>query len=151
MKNFTKILLIACLMIVSFNNCQQNSQYIDRIEDKEAGEQVTNKLYDFIKSKQYEEATSLFSETFLKVTPEDKLIDLFIKINAKLGDLEGVKVDHWETRRVIGSNPSASYLFVYKVKYMKFESTETIKLTKEEDDQIKIGSLNINIDGFFDN
>ncbi len=151
MNNFTRNLLIGSLLVFSLNSCHFNGQYIDRIEDKEAGEQVTNKLYDFLKSKQYEETISLFSEKFLKTTPRGKLIDLFTKVNNKLGDIEDVKVDHWETRRVVGSNPSASYLFVYKVKYTKFVSTETIKLTREKDDQIKIGSLNINIDGYFDN
>jgi hypothetical protein len=138
-------------MIFSLSSCHFNGQYIDRVEDKQDGELVTNKLYDFIKSKQYDEAVSLFSEMFLKATPKDKLIDLFIKVNANLGDLEEVKIDHWETRRVVGSNPSSSYMFVYKVKYTKFESTETIHLVREEDNQIRISALNINIDGFFDN
>lgn len=129
-------------------SCHFNSQYIDRTEDKMAGEVVTNKLYDYIKNKKYEETISLCSQNFFEKSTKEDFIKLLQVVNEKIGDLEDVNIDSWNTRRVVGSNPSANYLFIYKNKYAKFTATETIKLTREQDDQIRIIAYNIQVDGF---
>ena len=66
----------------------------------------------------------------------------------KLGVLEATEILTWETRRVEGSNPVADYAFVYKSTYENFPAKETIRLTREEDGQIRIISYNIISDGF---
>lgn len=136
------------LLFVTMTSCHVNSQYINRDEDKKEGELVTNKLYELLKAKDYEATTKLFSKKFFEVTDKEKLFKMFTMTAEKLGDLQTIEIETWETRRIEGSNPSANYGFVYKNTYDKFPAKETIRLVREEDGQIRIISYNINSDGF---
>ena len=145
-KNMGLIGLISLLMV----GCHFNSQFINSLEDKAAAEQVSNKLYGYVKSKQFEEAMSLFSTRFFEVTSREKLMKMFTKTNEKLGDLLETSVENWQTRKVEGTDPSTNYMFLYKNKYSRFESEESIQMQKEADGQIRITAYYINSEGFFE-
>lgn len=148
MKQISSRIILALLTLSIMTSCHYNSQYLNREEDKNEAEQVTNKLYDFLKSKNYEGTNDLFSKKFFEVTDKEKLLKIYAMTNEKLGDLITTEVESWETKVVKGSNPSSNYVLVYKNKYERFEARETITLTKEEDGQIRILGYNINSDGF---
>ena len=143
-----KIFLSVCT-VLTLASCQFNSQYINREEDMKDAEKVTIQLFDLLKIKNYEATTALFSKKFFEVSSEEKLFELFAAANNKLGELQDTKIESWETKRVEGSNPSANYFLVYKNKYEKFESKESITLTRDTDGVIRIVGYNINSDGFF--
>jgi len=140
--------ILTLLTMLILTSCHYNNQYLNREEDKKEAEQVTNKLYDLLKAKDYEGTTSLFSKKFFEVTDKEKLLRLYSTTNEKLGDLTDTEVEIWETRVVEGSNPISNYTFVYKNKYTNFVAKETINLTKDEDGQLRIVGYNINSDGF---
>lgn len=148
MKQFLKgSLLFACLLL-TLMSCHVNSVYLNREEDKKDAEKVTNKLFELIKTKDYKQTTGLFSKQFYEVSSKEKLFDIFTATNLKLGNLQETKIETWETKRVVGSNPSANYTLVYNNKYEKFESKEIIKLTRDADGIIRIFGYHINSDGF---
>ena len=148
MRQFMRITFLLLCTILTLASCHFNSQYINREEDKKDGEKITTKLFDLLKAKNYNETTDLFSKRFFEVSSKEKLFEIFAATSDKLGELQDTKIESWETKRVEGSNPSANYLFVYKNKYEKFESKETITLTRDTDGKIRIVGYNINSDGF---
>jgi len=133
------------LILVS---CHFNGVYVNRAEDKIDAEKVTTKLFDLLEEKKYNETTDLFSSKFFEVCNKEKLYEMFAATSNVLGELQTTKIESWETNRVEGSNPSANYLLVYKNKRKKFESIETITLTRETDGKIRIIGYNVNSDGF---
>ena len=148
MKQFMRGIFLSVCTVLTLASCQFNSQYINRDEDKKDAEKITTKLFDLLKTKNYNGTTDLFGKKFFEVSSKEKLFEIFAATNNKLGELQDTKIESWETKRVEGSNPSADYLLVYKNKYEKFESKETITLTKETDGKIRIIGYNINSDGF---
>jgi hypothetical protein len=145
-KTFTLSTIL--LILVTMTTCRFNSQYLNREEDKRDAEKITNELFKLMTAKDYEATTKLFSKKFFEVTDKEKLFKIFSMTSEKLGVLERTEILTWETRRVEGSNPVADYAFVYKCTYEKFPAKTTIRLTREEDGQIRIISYNINSDGF---
>jgi hypothetical protein len=148
MKQIMRSTLLSLCTVMIFSGCHFNSQYINSEGDRQDAEKVTARLYELIKSKNYEEATGLFSNKFFEVSSKQKLIEFFTATNKKLGDLVSTKIETWQTRRVEGSNPSADYLLLYKNKYDKFESKENITLTRDPDGKIRITGYHVNSDGF---
>jgi hypothetical protein len=140
--------IVVILILVTLTGCHVNSQYINRDEDKKEAEQVTNKLYDLLRTKDYEATTELFSKRFFEVTDKEKLFRIFNATSEKLGELKTTEIETWETKRIEGTNPSANYVLIYKNKYEKFDSKETIQLSKDEDGKIRIIGYFINSDGF---
>lgn len=134
---------------VVLNGCSFNNTYINREEDKKDGEKVTNKFFELIKAKKYNDTFKLYSSQFWTVTSKDKLLEMYTATENKLGDLDSTTVSKWETRRVVGTNPSAEYVFAYNTKHSKYKAVESIRLAKEKDGSIKILAYNINSDGFF--
>lgn len=147
MKNL-KPFAIAVTVLLLFS-CQFNSSYVNRVEDKDAAEKITNQYFDLLKAKKYDESFALFSDKFWTVTSKEKTKEIFTVTNKKLGALVDIKLDHWETRRVEGTNPSAEYILYYVNKYEKYDAKETLSLTRESDGKIKIIAFNINSEGFF--
>ena len=129
-------------------SCHFNYQYINREEDKKEAELVTNKLYDYIKTRDFEGSTQLFSAKFYKVTSRSKLLRILEGTNDKLGTLLETNLENWETLIVKGSNRIATYRFYYKNRYSNFDTEERITMSKEEDGQIRVIEYNINSDGF---
>lgn len=142
------LMLVAILLISTLSSCQFNRTFTNREEDKKEAEQVTSKFYELLKSKKYEETTALFSEKFFEVSDKEKLFQIYKITEEKLGALQEVAIGDWQTKVVIGTNPSSTYVLVYKNKYEKFESKETIRLTKETDGKIRILGYTINSDAF---
>jgi len=148
-KSFKFVCLMLLTTVITLNGCSFNNTYINREEDKKDGEKVTNKLFELIKAKKYNDTFKLYSNQFWAVTTKDKLLELYTATENKLGDLDSTTVNKWETRRVVGTNPSAEYVFAYNTKHSKYKAVESIRLVKEKDGSIKILAYNINSDGFF--
>src|SRR5688500_16435134 len=138
------------LLFMLLTSCRVNSEYINREEDKRDAEAISSKLYEYIKAKDYESTWKLFSKDFLEVLNMQKLYEIYVTTSEKLGDLKDVNLETWETRRIEGSNPFAEYTLVYKNKYDKYDATETIKLRREKDEEIRIVSYNIISNGFME-
>src|SRR5476651_601248 len=96
----TLTLKTACAFFIAicFTACQFNSTYLNRDEDKKDAEKVTNQLFDFIKNKKYEESYALYSDKFWEVTSKQKMKSYDSITNAKLGELDSINLDKWETR-----------------------------------------------------
>jgi len=137
------ILFSAVLMSCHFNSSRINSE-----KDKSDGELVTKEFYKSIKLREYEEASKLFSEDFFKVATKDKLMELLVKTNEKLGDLDSVSLDSWDTRVIEGTDAASEYSFTFKNRYDRFEATETIRLKGDKDGIIRIINYHINSEGF---
>jgi hypothetical protein len=148
MKQFMRSIFLSVCTVLILASCHFNSQYINRDEDKKDAEKITTKLFDLLKTKNYNETTELFSNKFFEVSSQEKLFEIFAATSNKLGELQNTKIESWETKIVQGSNPSANYLLVYKNKYENFESKETFTLTKEKDGKTRIIAYNINSNGF---
>ena len=142
--------ILGLLIIMCLSNCSFNSQYINREEDKKDAERITTQLYDFLKDQNYKETLEFFSDKFFEVTDQEQLIKIYTKTREKLGDLKEIKIEQWETRRIEGTNPSASYMLIYVNQYEKYEAKETIQLIREDDSEIKIVAYNINSMGFME-
>ena len=132
-----KPIVIFCIAALLVSGCSFNSTFTNNIEDRKDAEKVTNKLYE------------LFSKSFFDANNKEKLFEIFNATNVKLGSLEKTEIGQWETQRVEGTDPSANYALQYNNQYTNYQATETIRLTREKDGEIKIISYNINSDGFF--
>ena len=148
MREKKKIGILALLITLVLSSCNFNSQYINRVEDKKVAEEITDQFYNYIKNENFDATLNLFGDKFWEVTTEDQMLKIFTLTKEKLGLLNEINLDQWETRRVEGTNPSASYLFVFKNQYSNYEATETIRLMKDENGEIKIVAYNINSMGF---
>jgi hypothetical protein len=134
------ILFISCTFKV--NSKRQNSE-----EDKNDAEFVTSLFYTHLENKEYLKTHAFFSPKFFEVTSASELDSIFIKCDEKLGEIKNKNLANWETNIVIGTNSSSHYLLVYNVTREKYNSVETIRLTKESD-KIKILSYYVQSDGY---
>jgi len=148
-KNFKKVTsyhLIGIFLLL--NSCHFNNQYLDREQDKNEAENVSNVFYTaLINDKINKSAFDLFSNKFWKTTDKDTFKTRLVNVQEKLGKLKEVKLDHWNTKVIEGSNPTAKYELYYLNTYEKYKAKETITLEKENND-IKIIGYNVNSDGF---
>jgi hypothetical protein len=140
--------IIVLFLLVTLSACNFNSTYLNRAEDKNDAEIVANRYYGALKNKDYEAVDVFFANEFWKVTPKDKLHEILVNTQSKLGELKSTKLDHWETKVIKGTNPSSEYILYYLNKYKNHEAKETLRLIKVADDKIKIIAFNINSDGF---
>ena len=140
--------LLALLLIIVSTSCHFNSQFINRMEDKDDGEKITSQFFELIMNKRYSETKKLFSPQFLKVTPWHKMENILLLTSKKLGNLKTTGIDKWETRRVEGSDPFSEYNFTYRTHYEKFDAVETFRLVREGNGVIRILAYNVNSDGF---
>ncbi len=144
--NYVGFLFFVILGLLS--SCHFNSQYLDREEDKNEAEKVSNLLYEDLKNDTITQSTiNLFSDKFWTNENSASFKTKIKKTQEKLGRLTEVKLDHWKTQIVVGSNPSAEYILFYLNKYEKYTAMESVSMVKE-DDLIKIVRYNINSNGF---
>jgi len=148
MQNLKNSSIIFVFILLLLNSCNFNSTYLNREEDKNDAEKIANQYYNFIKAKNYEATYGLFNNEFWKVTSKEKLKELFIATQNKLGGLDTITLDHWETKIVKGTNPSSEYVLYYLNKYQKYTAKETLRLIKNESDKIQIIAFNVNSEGF---
>lgn len=133
--------------LIASCNITANTKRLNRTEDKQAAEKVTSLLYSLLENKAYSKTHDLFSKDFWKVTKASDLDTLLNNTEEKLGKIKSKKVETWETSIISGTDPSSVYLLVYNVTREKYNSVETIKLTKEGD-RIKIYYYNVKSEGF---
>ena len=143
-KFFKKILLTIFLLSV-MTSCQMNRTYQNRDEDKIEGEKFVNHFFELLKNKNYDETYKMYSPKFIAITNQEKIKEIYDFSFGKLGEIEDINIERWETIRVEGSNPLSSYAYIYNVKRSKYASIETFKLEKEGN-EIKILSYNVNYD-----
>jgi hypothetical protein len=65
--------------------CSFNSWSINSEKDKREAEKITDKLFDLLQKKEYEETATLFSEKFFKYASKEKLVEIFSATNKNLG------------------------------------------------------------------
>lgn len=146
MKN--KIYAALCLTTLLFTatSCNVNSSYINREEDKKDAEKVADQFYELLQKKDFQKVDPLLSTKFKAATSTEKLNDYLNGALNKLGEIKSEKLDHWESKVVKGTNPSANYVLYYVVERTKYQSKETVTLTAENN-QIKIQGYNVDSDG----
>ncbi|MBL4677407.1 MAG: hypothetical protein JKY70_14560 [Mucilaginibacter sp.] len=105
MKPFRNLIILALIPLLAacnYNTIRMNSEI-----DKPAGEKITFMFFEDVRTQNYQSTYSLFSNDFWKVTSKDKVGNIFKTSKNKLGALKDMSLDKWETRVVVGSNPSA--------------------------------------------
>ena len=123
--------------------CVYTMTYTNRPEDKTDAEAVTNLLFLDLQSKNYDAAYSLFSDEFYKVTPKDKLKEIFTTIQSEQGDLLEVNLKECNTKIVTGTDPSADYFLIYRNKHQKNYCLDSIHLVKENGGKLKIAFFHV--------
>jgi len=148
MKNkiYASLYLFSLLLIAS--SCNFNSTYLNREEDKKEAEKVADQFYTLVEKNDLKNLSPLLSNQFKAVTSTEKLNDYLTGTINKLGEIKSKKLDHWETKVIRGTNPSANYVLYYVVERAKFQAKETVTLTAEND-QIKVLGYNVNSEGLF--
>lgn len=140
--------IIVFLILICFTACHFNSKRQNNQADREEAELVTEKFYAYTRADMPEHTFELFSKKFYEVTTQNQLLDLYTSLQTKLGKLISHRVDQWETLVVVGTNPQASYTFVYHTEYENFNAVETFTLTKESDGKIRILSYRVRSEAF---
>lgn len=146
MRKFRSVLGMVPFMILIFG-CQFNSQYINREEDKKVAEEVATEFFMLLNEKNYEAASRLFSKEFYKVSTREKLMEIFLASENKLGKLKNLELNQWETKRVEGSNPSSHYQLLYHTYHEKYNAQQALGMVREND-SIKILSYRIDSEAF---
>ena len=136
---------IAILSLLIFA-CNFNSTYLNRESDRDDAKKIGDKYFDFVKNSNYNASLNLLSDECLAATPKQKMNEIYQSVAKKLGKLQTVTLDHWETRVVKGTNPSSEYVLYYLNRYEKYDAKETLRLAKEGN-EIKIMAFNINSEG----
>jgi len=140
--------LFGVLTLAAFiTACTFTSTRLNREEDRDAAEKVANKLFELLKTKNYDATFSLFSDSLWVNTTKDKLKTVFTYSDGKLGDMQSDSLSGWQTKVVSGTAPSAQYELVYQNQYQKGTAKVDIVLTQEKG-KIKILGYHINSDSF---
>jgi len=145
-KSFISLALLSLLFALS--SCNFNSTYLNREEDKNEAQKVADSFYKLLQKNEFQKINPFLSEQFKAVTSSEKLNDYLRGALNKLGEIKSEKLDHWESKIVKGTNPSAIYVLYYVVERTKYKSKETVTLVGENN-QIKIQGYNVNSDGLF--
>lgn len=125
--------------------CSFNATFQNRIQDKIAAENITNKFYSYLKQNDTVNLYRLFSDTFFTITSRGKMDTIFDALYKEGGSIINDTVVNWKTSIIKGTHASSQYVFLYKVIRSIKSSNETITLMKERD-SIKIIGYNVNMD-----
>ncbi|HZX57630.1 MAG TPA: hypothetical protein VFE54_02855 [Mucilaginibacter sp.] len=142
-----KTLLSLMTVVVLITACVYTSTRTNSDEDKAAAQKVVSKLFELLKSKNYDATYSLFSDSLWVNTKKEKLKDLFIYSYNKLGDMQSDSLAQWQTQVVSGTTYSAKYQFIYKNRFQKGTAEVNILLIGEKG-KVKILGYHINSDQF---
>ncbi|HEX3387044.1 MAG TPA: hypothetical protein VHS53_17710, partial [Mucilaginibacter sp.] len=118
--------------------CVFTTTYTNREQDKAAAEKVSNQLFKYLKDKNYEAASGLFSKEFYSVTPKNKLKGMFAEIQNDLGDLKTDSLAECNTKVITGTDQSSEYFLIYKNHHKKHDGVDSIRMLKEADGKIRI-------------
>ena len=142
------IITLSCLLGL-FTSCQFKRQYINREADKNEAEAIVNYFYQFLKEKNYEAAFSLVHPNLWRTNDSAKISEYLINLTNLSGGLKERKLDHWETRRVVGYEQFAYYKMFYINKYDNLELKVSLILQLDMmDGRIKIIGLQASPDKF---
>lgn len=136
------------LLLFVASGCNQNNPYLNREEDKQEAEKVTNELFSLIQERKFDETLKLFSPEFYKKTSSKRLLDVYIMVSKQLGKLKSFDIQKWETKRLEGEKPLGEYFFIFKTHYEKSDALETIRLAREKNGIIRILSYNVSSKSF---
>jgi len=142
-----KTLLTVLALAAFITACTFTSTRLNQEEDRNAAEKVAKKLFELLKTKNYDTAYTLFSDSLWANTTKDKLKTVFTYSDGKLGDMKNDSLASWQTKVVSGTAPSAQYELVYQNQYEKGPAKVEILLTQEKG-KIKILGYHINSDLF---
>jgi hypothetical protein len=137
--------LFFLLFISLVASCNLNTTSSNNESDKREAEEITNKLYYYLETKDFQNAQTLFSEKFFEVTDREKLQKIFNQSHEEFGNLTNFSLLEWNTFVVKGTQAKSEYLLVYQVEREKKPTVEKIGMIKEND-SIKIVSYHIQYD-----
>jgi hypothetical protein len=139
-----KIFIIGFLF---FLGCNVNNVYNNREQDMRESEEVVKKFYKSIHLNDYNSIYGLLSYQFLENTNTSQFYKLLRASNEKLGAIDSMHLERWETLVIEGSTSKSDYSFIFIAFRKKFPSRETVKLVKENS-EVKINSYNVDSEGF---
>ncbi|MBI5539268.1 MAG: DUF4019 domain-containing protein [Bacteroidia bacterium] len=115
--------------------------------DKMGVEKIADEFYSNLQFKNYKNIYPSFSNSFWKVMDTTKFRQSLEESTEKLGALLEYNLVDWQTYVLLGSTKTVGdYTLVYKNKYEKLETTETLTLKYEDDGQIRIVGYNVLLD-----
>jgi hypothetical protein len=142
-------LILLSFVIIAFTACEFKKQHINRDKDKEEAEYIIDSFYEYLKSGNYAAAFSYVHPSIWRVNDSVKLSEFFLSLNNLSGGLKSRKLDHWETKRVVGYEQSVNYKMYYVNKYDNLELKTSIILQQDLlDGRIKIVGFQANPDKF---
>src|SRR5882724_7812830 len=104
-KTLSNCILISLMLLFS---CNFNATYTNREEDKSDAQKITNVFYNLLRNQKYNETYKLFSQKFFDVTDTSKLNEMYQMTFKKLGPIDNINLDHWQTQVIKGTNSSSS-------------------------------------------
>jgi len=125
-----KTLFAVLGLAIFITACTFTSTRLNREEDRDAAEKVTKRLFDLLKTKDYDATYSLFSDSLWKSSTKDKLKTVYTYSDGKLGDMKSDSLASWQTKVVTGTAPSAQYELIYQNQYQKGTAKVEILLTQ---------------------
>jgi hypothetical protein len=146
--NKTNKSVFVLISLTLFFSCSFTATYNNRTEDKKEAQKVGDKFYSLLKQGKYDDTYKLFSKRFFQVSDTTQMNKMYRTIFQKLGAITSDSIAHWETHVVTGTNPSSVYVLYYSVEREKYESKETVSLSKQND-TIKIDGYHVNSDGLY--
>lgn len=127
------------ITVLFFSSCYFNATLTNEESEKEKGKLIAEKLYDYIKSKEFDDSIKPYlSSVMLQNNSMELLNQTFKNIQLENGSFMSKELTDWSTKR--GKNEDKliwECTLYYKVKYEKGVLNETLYLIKEND-SIKI-------------
>lgn len=147
MRMFFASVVLGCYVL--FSNCTFNATRSGMGSDKKDGEKIANAFFGMLIDHDYSKTDKLFSEELLKVLPSDSLHKILESTTTKLGAFKSNALVEWNTLDVSGTDSKTEYLYVYDVKFEKYDAKITLgMLRKEDEEDIKILKFDIESPGF---
>jgi|SRR5690625_1984508 len=118
-------LLFIC--VVLFSSCYFNATRTNEKSEKEKGQVLAEKLYDYIEDAKFNNSIKPYlSSGMLENTSTDELNQIFKKIQSQNGSFERKKLLDWSTKRGKDENgPVWECVLLYEVDYANVTLNET--------------------------
>lgn len=137
---------IALLCLLGLCSCQFSKERLNNEKDKTDAIKVVDSFYQFAGAKQISKAIQLFNTG--NGADTSKLKEFITGLSNQAPTLKERKLDHWNTRVVLGLEANSIYNLYYINKYESSELKVSIVLFKDITGQIKIGRYQANPDKF---
>lgn len=117
-------------------------------EGKEEAEQLAGRLFDSVRSHDFDTAMTYYSEAFFNQTSQDEWTTVLNSLNQKLGDLQSYELNGWNVKKQVHTSGSGTFVSLqYHVTYARYPATEVLVLFKPVGGDYKVLSHNINSKG----